>query len=96
MSKPTDEELEMAINTAVAMLKNNDDPFNLAKCLLSHNLRMKHLEEVLTLADRYFNMGTSEWEPALLIRAIEKAKNVELYTSPEKQEKFGLEKNTHV
>jgi len=91
MPKPTDEELEIAINTAVAMCEKNDDPFNLAKCLLSHNFRMKHLEEVLTIADRYFNMGMSELERMHLIRAIEKAKNVELYTSQEKQERFGLE-----
>ena len=91
MPKPTDEELELAIKTAVAMRENNEDPFNLAKCLLSHNFRMKHLEEVLTIADRYFNMGMSDRERANLIRAIEKAKNLESYTSQKEQERFGLE-----
>ena len=91
MPKPTDEELELAIQTAVQMRENNDDPRKLAKCLLSHNYRMKHLEEVLTIADRYFNMGMSERERSHLIRAIEKAKNAESYTSQTVQGRFGLE-----
>lgn len=91
MPKPTDEELELAIQTAVQMRENGDDPQKLAKCLLSHNYRMKHLEEVLTIADRYFNMGMSERERSHLIRAIEKAKNAESYTSQIVQGRFGLE-----
>jgi len=91
MPKPTDKELELAIQAAVKMRENNDDPHNLAKCLLSHNYRMKHLEEVLTSADRYFHMGMSERERTHLIRAIDKAKNLESYTSQREQERFGLE-----
>jgi|GEM_PF-1567948 len=91
MPKPTDEELEKAIKTAITMRENSDDPDMLAKCLLSHNYRIKHLEEVLTSADRYFNMGMAERERTHLIRAIEKAKNAESYTSQTEQERFGLE-----
>ena len=91
MPKPTNEELEAAIKTAVAMREKNEDPFNLAKCLLSHNFRVKHLEEVLKIADRYCNMGMAQRELTHLVRAIEKAKNVESYTSQSEQERFGLE-----
>ena len=91
MPKPSDEELEYAIQTAIAMRETGDDPYNLAKCLLSHNFRIKHLEEVLAIADRYCNMGMAQRELTHLIRAIEKAKNVESYTSQSKQERFGLE-----
>ena len=91
MPKPTDEELGTAIQKAVQMREANDDPYHLAKCLLSHNFRMKHLEEVLKVADRYFNMGMSERERTRLIRSIEKAKDVELYTAQQEQERFGLE-----
>jgi len=91
MPKPTDEELELAIKTAVAMREKNDDPFNLAKCLLSHNFRMKHLQEVLAIADRYCNMGMAQRELTHLVRAIDKAKNAESYTSQSTQERFGLE-----
>jgi len=91
MPKPTDEELETAILAAVKMRENGDDPHNLAKCLLSHNFRMKHLEEVLRIADRYFHLGMSERERTHLIRAIDTAKNLESYTSQQEQGRFGLE-----
>jgi len=91
MPKPTYEELQAAIQKAIEMREQNDDPFNLAKCLLSHNFRMKHMEEVLISADRYINMGMSEQERKQLIRAIEKARDAESYTSQQQQERFGLE-----
>ena len=91
MPKPTDEELATAIQKAISMREDNDDPDNLAKCLLSHNFRMKHLEEVLRIADRYMNMGMSEKERTQLISAIAKAKDVESYTAHQQQERFGLE-----
>jgi hypothetical protein len=91
MPKPTDEELQAAIQKAIEMREQNDDPFNLAKCLLSHNFRMKHMEDVLKSADRYINMGMSEQERTQLISAIAKAKDTESYTSQQQQERFGLE-----
>ena len=91
MSKPTDEELKKAIKMAIQMRERNLDPFNVAKSLLSHNYRMKHLEDVLQKADRYLNMGMAERERTQLIRAIEKAKDIESYTSQHQEESFGLE-----
>jgi hypothetical protein len=91
MPKPTDEELDIALKTAISMRENGDDPFNLAKCLLSHNFRMKHMEQVLAIADRYCNMGMAQRELTHLVRAIDKAKNAESYTSQTQEERFGLE-----
>jgi hypothetical protein len=91
MPKPTDEELDLAIKEAVKMREEGDDPFKLAKCLLSHNFRIKKLEEVLRIADRYCNMGMGQRELTHLIRAIDKAKNIESYTSQNELERFGLE-----
>ena len=91
MPKPTDEELEAALQKAVEMREHNDDPFNMAKCLLSHNYRIKHLEDVLAIADRYCNMGMAQRELTHLVRAIDKAKNTESYTSQTQEERFGLE-----
>ena len=91
MPKPTDEELEIALKTARSRRENGDDPFNLAKCLLSHNFRMKHMEQVLAIADRYCNMGMAQRELTHLVRAIDKAKNAESYTSQTQEERFGLE-----
>lgn len=91
MAKPTDKELEKAIKMAIQMREKNLDPFNLAKCLLSHNFRMKHLEDVLKKADRYINMGMAEQEKSHLIRAIEKAKDIESYISQQQKGQFGLD-----
>jgi len=91
MPKPTDEELETALKKAVEMREINDDPFNMAKCLLSHNYRIKHLEDVLAIADRYCNMGMAQRELTHLVKAIDKAKNTESYTSQSTQQPFGLE-----
>jgi hypothetical protein len=91
MAKPTEKELDIAIQMAIQMREKNKDPFHLAQCLLSHNFRMKHLEDVLQKADRYINMGMAEHERSQLIRAIEKAKDIESYTSQQRDEPFGLE-----
>ena len=91
MPKPTNEELEAALLKAAEMRDNDDDPFNMAKCLLSHNYRIRHLEDVLAIADRYCNMGMAQRELTHLVRAIDKAKNAESYTSQTQEERFGLE-----
>jgi len=76
MPKPTDEELEIALKTAISMRENGDDPFNLAKCLLSHNFRMKHMEQVLAIADRYCNMGMAQRELTHLARISHQAASI--------------------
>ncbi len=91
MSKPSKAEIDAALKMAAQMRDKNIDPFFIAKTLLNHNYRIKHLEEVLRSADRYINRGMSEQERAYLIRSIEKAKNAESHTSGERRSNFGLE-----
>ena len=91
MAKPTEKELEAALKMAGQMLDKKIDPFFVAKCLLSHNYRIKHLEEAMRAADRYVNRGMAEQERTKLIRAIEKAKDAESYTSGEGRSSFGLD-----
>jgi hypothetical protein len=91
MSQPTQQELDEAIKMAIHMREKQLDPFNIAKCLLSHNYRIKYLEQIMTAADRYLNMGMSEQERTKLLRAIQKAKDLESYTSQSEQDSFGLE-----
>lgn len=91
MSKPTEEELDTALKMAAQMRDKKIDPFFIAKALLSHNYRIKYLEETLRAADRYINHGMSEQERTHLIRSIEKAKDAESFTSGKKRESFGLE-----
>lgn len=47
MPKPTVEELELALKMAAQMRDKNADSFFIAKVLLSHNYRIKYLEEIL-------------------------------------------------
>ncbi len=90
MSKPTEEELNAALKMAAQMRDKNIDPFFVAKALLSHNYRIKYLEEILVAADRYINRGMSEQEKTHLIKTIEKVKNAESFTSGERRDSFGL------
>ena len=91
MAKPTDKELDSSIKMAIQMREKKIDPFFVAKTLLSHNYRIKYLEEVLRAADLYLNMGMSERERTKLLLAIEKAKDAESHTSQQERESFGLE-----
>jgi len=91
MSKPTEEELATALKMAAQMRDKNIDPFFIAKTLLSHNYRMKYLEEIMQAADRYINHGMSEREKTHLTRIIEKAKDAESFTSNRERDSFGLE-----
>lgn len=91
MSKPTNEELETALAMAEQMRDDKTDPFFIAKALLSHNYRIKYLDEILHAADRYINHGMSEQEKTHLILTIEKAKDAESFTSIKERDSFGLE-----
>lgn len=91
MPKPTEQELDSALKMAVQMREKNIDPFFVAKTLLNHNYRIGYLEEVFRAADRYLNMGMSERERTVLLRAIEKVKNAESHTAQQERERFGLE-----
>jgi len=90
MSKPTEEELDAALKMAAQMRDKNIDPFFVAKALLSHNYRIKYLEEILVAADRYINRGMSEQEKTHLIKTIEKVKSTEAFTSGKTRDSFGL------
>jgi len=90
MSKPSEKELDSALKMAEQMRDKKIDPFFVAKSLLSHNYRIKYLEEVMRAADRYINHGMSEQEKTRLIRTIDKAKDSESLTSGEKRSNFGL------
>ena len=91
MAKPSEEELRESIKMAGQMIEKKLDPFGIAKTLLNHNYRIGYLEEVFKAADRYLNMGMSDRERTVLLRAIEKAKESEARTAKENVNSFGLE-----
>lgn len=91
MSKPTDEELKIALRKAIDMKEHNDDPDFLAKALLNHHYRLNYLMDVLFAADRYLNHGMADHEHSKLLRLIEKAKAAEDQTAKIEHYDFGLE-----
>ena len=91
MSKPSEEELKIALKMAEHMRDKDIDPSFIAKSLLSHNYRIKYLEQIMRAADRYINQGMSEQERTHLIRTIEKAKAADSFTSSHERDSFGLE-----
>jgi len=91
MSKPSDEEVDIAIKTAIQIREKDMDSFFVAKTLLSHNYRIGYLEEVFKAADQYLNMGMNERQRKDLWKAIKKAKEAESYTSHQNKTDFGLE-----
>lgn len=90
MAKPTEEELNTALKMAAQMRDKKIDPFFIAKALLSHNYRIKYLEEIMKASDRYINHGMSEQEKTHLMRTIEKAKDAESHTAGHERDSFGL------
>lgn len=90
MSKPTDEELESALQMAAQMRDKKLDPFFIAKSLLNHNYRLTYLEEIFKASDRYLNHGMSEQERTRLLRLIDKAKDMESNTAGLDRPDFGL------
>ena len=91
MPKPSEEELETALKMAAQMRDKKADPFFIAKALLSHNYRMKYLEELMQAADRYINHGMADQEKTRLLRTIEKVKDAESFTANRERDSFGLE-----
>lgn len=91
MPKPSEEELDTALKMAAQMRDKDIDPFFIAKSLLSHNYRMKYLEELMQAADRYINHGMAEQEKTRLLRTIEKVKDAESFTANRERDSFGLE-----
>lgn len=91
MSKPTDSELKTAIRAAIEMKEHDNDPQFIAKSLLNLQFRMRFYEELLKLADLYMNHGQAEHDHMLLLRHIEKLKEIELRAAKLDIEDFGLE-----
>ena len=91
MSKPSDNELKIALKKAIEMKEHDNDDSFIAKTLINHHYRIRYLEEVLKIADRYMNHGMADHEHTQLLRAIEKAKEAEQRTSGNEHDDFGLE-----
>ena len=77
MGKPTEEEFAEALKEAQRMREQGEDPHHVAKALLNLNYQNSFLGGVLQAAENYLNSGMAEREHTLLLRAIEKAREVD-------------------
>ncbi len=91
MGTPTREELSIALEHAAQMREKGDDPFHMAKSLLSINYRFTELEHVYEALEHYLNSGQAVEAHAALIKAVEHFREVEIRAKGEGQPpKFGL------
>ena len=77
MSRPTDEELKIALQKAAEMRDHGEDEQFLGKSLLNHNHRLKLLQHVLHAAKLYLHSGDGAREHSELLKAINEAEKSE-------------------
>ena len=90
MSKPTQEELEQALDKAKCMRETGTDPDFIAKSLLNCHYQATFLEQVLHAAEHYINSGLGEREHTRLIQAINKARTVDEKSAKRNHQDLGL------
>jgi hypothetical protein len=90
MSKPSKQELAMALEQARYLRESGEDSHFLGKALLNCNYQMRYLLDVFHAAELYFQSGMSEIEHTRLLKAIEKARQIDDYTSHREHTELGL------
>jgi len=91
MTKPTKQELIIALEEASKMKEQDQDPKFVAKALLNSHYREQYFEKVFHLAERYLLFGQDEHEHQELIKAIEYARSEERHINKDDEaQTFGL------
>ncbi|NNF96337.1 MAG: hypothetical protein HKM94_05365 [Halobacteria archaeon] len=90
MSKPTQQELELALTEARLMREKGEDPCYLAKALLNCHYQSSFLREVLQAAQEYLRSGQTEAAHTRLLRAVEKVRQVDDRDSHTERPSLGL------
>ena len=91
MTKPSKDELTIALDEASKMKEQGADPKFVAKALLNSHYRELYLEKVFHLAERYLRFGQEEHEHQELLKAIEHARREERHINKDDEAStFGL------
>lgn len=90
MSRPTEEELIMALKSAKLMREKSNDPFHLSKTLLYYHNHIRFLEEVRDSAEAYLHSGLSDARHRRLLQAIERLHQEERRNANQKEPALGL------
>ena len=76
MSKPSNDEVEVALAEAIRRREAGEDEFNLAKVVLNHHHRLKLLEDVYRATTSYLH-GQSPQQHSAVIKAVEAYRHYE-------------------
>jgi len=90
MSKPSQQELEHALEQAKLMRETEKDPDFIAKSFLNCHFQSTYLQQVLHAAEHYINSGLGEREHTRLTQAISKARNVDERSAKQEHQDLGL------
>ena len=91
MSKPTKQELDIALAEAERLRDINEDAHHLAKCLLYLDRRNGVLERLLEAVEHYLNAGHALHEHERLIQAVDAARHQLWEEAAEPTPDLGLE-----
>lgn len=80
MSKPSEQELLMALEQAKYLRESGHDEHFLGKAFLNCNYQMGYLLDVFHAVEHYLHSGMSEIEHRNLLKAVEKAREVDDYS----------------
>ena len=90
MSKPTEEELNRALEVAAKMRESGNDPDYIAKVLLNHHYRLGLLEAVYKAVEHYLHSGLAEREHTVLLKTLDKLRKAEDRDSGSEYTDIGL------
>jgi hypothetical protein len=90
MSKPTEAELNRALEVAAKMRESGNDPDYIAKALLNHHYRLGLLEEINKAVVHYLHSGLAEREHAVLLKTLDKLRKAEERTAGSEHTDIGL------
>ncbi|NOY66958.1 MAG: hypothetical protein GXP13_06070 [Gammaproteobacteria bacterium] len=88
--KPDTNELNKALAAAEAMRESGEDPDFISKSLLYLYQRVNKLEKVFNASSQYMHFGQEEHEHAVLLKALESARELEGFEKMEEKENLGI------
>jgi len=80
MSRPTSEQLNIALHQAAKLRESGEDEFYIGKSLMNLNYRMRYMEQVMHAAKEFLHAGLAGKEQTDLQMAIEKAEKASTFT----------------
>ena len=90
MSKPTEQELQVALQQAKQMREQGEDGHFIAKSLLNCHYQNQYLFEVFQAAEAYLRSGLGTREHTRLVKAVEEARIADDYSAHVTRNPLGL------